>query len=661
MKKNTALTNILAMLLVLALMASAAPVGAADDLRSGYSTVRDWNSTITGAAPTPTPTPAQAGPCDWSGRWKTNWAGMSLSQTGSQVSGTYGLMGERITGTVSGNTLIGTWSDKPSYSPPTDAGDVEFTMAADCNSFTGRWRYGSEGDWDGRWTGTRIDAAPTVDSDGDGVPDDKDNCPNTPAGTSVDLWGCSLQVLRVDSDGDGVPDIDDLCSGTPAGTPVDSTGCPLAQDSDGDGVPDSQDLCPGTPAGALVDAQGCEVVQDSDGDGVADVYDWCPGTPAGTVVDVQGCALVDSDGDGVPDVDDWCTNTPAGTPVDSTGCPLVVQGDSDGDGVPDVDDWCTNTPAGTPVDSTGCPLVVQDDSDGDGVPDADDWCSGTPAGAVVDANGCEVAQADKDDEDGVPDIDDDCEGTPAGAVVNKKGCSLEQIEQKNKQKVMLDLQQTGLEEKYKLKLTGDKAKNWAKNELKLLNEVLNKLPPKYLKHCNIKEILRVTVDTEGGKQNPKVLGDCDMDTHVIRIYDAAGGKKGDFGDSDKNFKGTLYHEFAHLFQTIDPLTGKRYTTADVDDNPLMKAWNKDVGSGWRKMKDGKWQSGWKKNEKTGKWEDVALVQTPRFLTSYASQDPYEDMAESVMMYYMNPAKLKKDCPDKHKFIEEKIFEVKPKP
>ena len=43
MKKNTALTNILAVALVLALMASAVPVGADDGLRSGYSKVKDWD------------------------------------------------------------------------------------------------------------------------------------------------------------------------------------------------------------------------------------------------------------------------------------------------------------------------------------------------------------------------------------------------------------------------------------------------------------------------------------------------------------------------------------------------------------------------------------------------------------------------------------------
>ena len=59
------------------------------------------------------------------------------------------------------------------------------------------------------------------DSDGDGVPDDKDKCPGTPKGVKVDKDGCPI-----DSDGDGVPDYQDACPGTPRGTPVDTRGCP---------------------------------------------------------------------------------------------------------------------------------------------------------------------------------------------------------------------------------------------------------------------------------------------------------------------------------------------------------------------------------------------------------------------------------------------------
>lgn len=95
---------------------------------------------------------------------------------------------------------------------------------------------------------------PPEDSDGDGVPDPRDACPNTPAGTPVDARGCPRQR---DGDGDGVADGDDRCPGTPRGMPVDETGCP--RDGDGDGVPDQRDDCPDTPAGARVDDRGCEL------------------------------------------------------------------------------------------------------------------------------------------------------------------------------------------------------------------------------------------------------------------------------------------------------------------------------------------------------------------------------------------------------------------
>lgn len=88
------------------------------------------------------------------------------------------------------------------------------------------------------------------DSDGDGVSDDKDQCPATPAGAPVDANGCPLY-----SDGDGVPDYLDKCPGTPSGVKTDDDGCPL--DSDGDGVPDYLDKCPNTAAGAKVDKDGC--------------------------------------------------------------------------------------------------------------------------------------------------------------------------------------------------------------------------------------------------------------------------------------------------------------------------------------------------------------------------------------------------------------------
>jgi OOP family OmpA-OmpF porin len=130
-------------------------------------------------------------------------------------------------------------------------------------------------------------------------------------------WGGSPTHRVLDTDGDGVTDDVDKCPGTPAGTAVDSSGCPLPQDDDGDGVTNDIDKCPGTSAGAKVDANGCDI--DSDGDGVGDSRDQCPNTPAGAKVDEKGCEF-DTDGDGVVDSADKCPDTPKGDRVDAFGC-----------------------------------------------------------------------------------------------------------------------------------------------------------------------------------------------------------------------------------------------------------------------------------------------------------------------------------------------------
>jgi hypothetical protein len=234
----------------------------------------------------------------------------------------------------------------------------------------------------------------------------------------------SITVIAGDADGDGITDNVDLCPGTPAGEPVDANGCSASQlDSDGDGVTDNVDLCPGTPVGEPVDANGCSASQlDSDSDGVTDNIDLCPGTPAGEAVDANGCSASqrDTDGDGVTDNVDLCPFTPA-EPANANGC-SASQLDSDSDGVTDNIDLCPGTPAGEAVDADGC-SASQLDSDSDGVTDNVDLCPGTPAGEAVDANGCSASQRDTDG-DGVTDNIDLCPGTPAGEAVDADGCPL---------------------------------------------------------------------------------------------------------------------------------------------------------------------------------------------------------------------------------------------
>lgn len=143
-------------------------------------------------------------------------------------------------------------------------------------------------------------------------------------GESLKAWsfggGVSIRLGGAkDSDGDGVLDPSDACPNTPEGVRVDATGCPF--DTDGDLVVDHMDDCPNTPRGASVDAAGCP--SDSDNDGVFDGIDQCPNTPQGADVNASGCPI-DSDGDGVFNGIDRCANTPRGTEVDVRGCPIPL-------------------------------------------------------------------------------------------------------------------------------------------------------------------------------------------------------------------------------------------------------------------------------------------------------------------------------------------------
>jgi hypothetical protein len=76
------------------------------------------------------------------------------------------------------------------------------------------------------WNGSSL-IATVIDTDGDGVTDDIDTCPDTPNGETVDSTGCSDSQL--DTDGDGVTDDTDNCKYIPN---------PNQDDIDEDGVGD---------------------------------------------------------------------------------------------------------------------------------------------------------------------------------------------------------------------------------------------------------------------------------------------------------------------------------------------------------------------------------------------------------------------------------------
>ncbi len=193
-----------------------------------------------------------------------------------------------------------------------------------------------------------VDLNAPVDTDGDGVPDDRDICPGGDDNANLDEDGfpddCDIcpNDFSNDADGDGVCGDVDVC---PAGNDN--------HNQDGDLLPDACDVCP------------FDVGNDGDGDGICESLDNCPfvANSSQTDSDVDGigdACDTDADNDTVPDNMDNC-------PFDAN----LDQRDTDGDGAGDV-----------------CDL----DADGDNVLDANDACFPTALGAVVDATGCSIAQ-----------------------------------------------------------------------------------------------------------------------------------------------------------------------------------------------------------------------------------------------------------------------------
>ena len=165
-----------------------------------------------------------------------------------------------------------------------------------------------------------------------------------------------------DSDGDGIIDAEDTCpqqAGVRTGDPR-NNGCAPPPDRDRDGVLDSEDACPDDPGVASDNGaiNGCPRPRDRDGDGASDPTDACPDVAGERTDDpkTNGCPPADLDKDGVLDREDACPNK-AGEKTDdprTSGCP-----DSDGDGIRDPDDACPDQagPGNSDARKNGCPLA----------------------------------------------------------------------------------------------------------------------------------------------------------------------------------------------------------------------------------------------------------------------------------------------------------------
>jgi hypothetical protein len=153
-------------------------------------------SAVPSSAPASTET-TPAGPSNeevaqsFAGCWQSNeWGWMRLESNGATVTGTYEHDEGRIEAVVAGAVLVGMWSEAPSYAPTNDAGQCEFTLQPDGQSFTGHWRYGSDGGWDGSWTAVRIQCAP--------------ESPSIPAAPEADRWHTNFGEMVLEFSGDRV-------------------------------------------------------------------------------------------------------------------------------------------------------------------------------------------------------------------------------------------------------------------------------------------------------------------------------------------------------------------------------------------------------------------------------------------------------------------------
>ena len=258
------------------------------------------------------------------------------------------------------------------------------------------------------------------DTDGDGIPDENDNCASVANLNQVDTDGDGIgDACDDDNDGDGVDDVVDSCP------TIANTG-----DTDGDTIDDACDNCVAVANTNQLDTDsdgiGDECDPDIDGDGVDNAADLCPNDPASSTGDI--------DSDGVGDACDSCPNAAdTGVDTDSDGTDDACDTDKDGDGILNAFDSCpllenTGDADGDGIDNAcdNCAIANanQADGDSDGVGNVCDNCPFDPntdqADADTDGIG-DVCDADDADSDGIGDATDNCASVANAGQANADG------------------------------------------------------------------------------------------------------------------------------------------------------------------------------------------------------------------------------------------------